>query len=62
MLGFIIYRYHHMSVLIYAWTTFYSNDPTHRWYLIMNASVHAIMYTYYAFRVREQSVMQPYSF
>ena len=41
-------RYHHVTVLWFAWYSYVEFTATCRWFMVMNYSVHAIMYSYYA--------------
>ena len=43
-------RYHHVTVLIYAWYSFTEYTAPARWFIVMNYCVHSLMYTYYAFK------------
>jgi elongation of very long chain fatty acids protein 6 len=45
-----LHWYHHATVLIYCWFSCAEFSATGRWFSAMNFAVHAVMYTYYAFR------------
>jgi len=43
-----LHWYHHVTVLWYAWYTYVGFTSTSRWFMVMNYTVHALMYSYYA--------------
>lgn len=43
----LLHWYHHMSVLVWSWYSFVTRTPSSIIFLLMNASVHTIMYAYY---------------
>ncbi len=45
-----LHWYHHASVLIYCWYSSKDFASTGRWFVLMNFTVHAGMYTYYGFK------------
>lgn len=45
-----LHWYHHVTVLIYCWYSFSEYTAPARWFVVMNFVVHALMYTYYAFK------------
>ena len=45
-----LHWYHHISVLMYVWYCYVDNTAPGRYFIAMNYSVHAVMYTYYALR------------
>lgn len=45
-----LHWYHHVTVLIFTWYSFSDYISTAKWFVVMNYSVHAIMYTYYMFK------------
>jgi elongation of very long chain fatty acids protein 6 len=45
-----LHWYHHATVLIYCWFSCRDFSASGRWFVVMNYTVHAFMYTYYAFR------------
>lgn len=45
-----LHWYHHITVLIYTWHAYKDHTASGRWFIWMNYSVHAFMYTYYALR------------
>uniref|UniRef100_A0A914GWT0 Elongation of very long chain fatty acids protein n=1 Tax=Globodera rostochiensis TaxID=31243 RepID=A0A914GWT0_GLORO len=57
--GFIVLRkrpliflhwYHHITVLVYTWMLYKDHTASGRWFITMNYTVHAFMYSYYALR------------
>lgn len=66
--GFIVLRkqkliflhwYHHITVMIYSWYSFRDRLSGCQYYVSMNLFVHAIMYTYYAFRAMKVKIPKP---
>jgi len=57
-----LHCYHHCTVMIYTWHAYKEHTASGRWFICMNYSVHALMYTYYAlmtlkwFRIPKRSV------
>lgn len=45
-----LHWYHHITVFIYVWYSYMDHTAPGQWFLVMNYTVHALMYTYYAFR------------
>lgn len=45
-----LHWYHHITVFIYVWYSYVDHTAPGQWFLVMNYTVHALMYTYYAFR------------
>lgn len=45
-----LHWYHHITVLIYTWFSYTETTASARWYVVMNYTVHSIMYTYYALK------------
>ncbi len=45
-----LHWYHHATVLIYCWYSGKDFASTGRWFVLMNYTVHAAMYTYYGFK------------
>ena len=45
-----LHWYHHATVLMYCWFSCRDFSASGRWFVVMNYTVHAFMYTYYAFR------------
>lgn len=43
-----LHWYHHVTVLWFAWYSYVEFTSTCRWFMVMNYSVHALMYSYYA--------------
>ena len=42
-----LHWFHHITVLMYCWHSFATEQATGLWFAGMNYSVHSIMYTYY---------------
>ncbi|XP_033644031.1 elongation of very long chain fatty acids protein 6-like [Asterias rubens] len=45
-----LHWYHHITVLLYTWYSYGCYTSTGRCFLVMNYTVHAFMYTYYALK------------
>ncbi|CAH1724015.1 elongation of very long chain fatty acids protein 6 [Aphis gossypii] len=45
-----LHWYHHITVLLYTWFSYMEFTSSARWFIVMNYSVHSMMYTYYAAR------------
>lgn len=45
-----LHWYHHITVLLYTWFSYVEFTSSARWFIVMNYSVHSMMYTYYACR------------
>ena len=45
-----LHWYHHAITMIYTWYSVRDSVAYGRWFIAMNYTVHAIMYSYYAFR------------
>merc|ERR1711981_1004167 len=45
-----LHWYHHIATLIYAFHSYIDHTAAGRWFVTMNYSVHAVMYSYYAMR------------
>lgn len=45
-----LHWYHHITVLLYTWFSYMEFTSSARWFIVMNYSVHSMMYTYYATR------------
>jgi len=45
-----LHWYHHITVLIYVWYSYMDHTAPGRWFIIVNYSVHALMYTYYTLK------------
>ncbi|VVC34103.1 ELO family,ELO family, conserved site [Cinara cedri] len=45
-----LHWYHHITVLLYTWFSYHEFTSSARWFIVMNYSVHSMMYTYYAAR------------
>ncbi|CAL8111130.1 unnamed protein product [Orchesella dallaii] len=46
----LLHWYHHATVMLYCWYTYYFHDAAHRWFMTINLFVHSVMYSYYAIR------------
>lgn len=42
-----LHWYHHVTVLLYCWHSYVTTSPSGLFFVVMNYSVHAIMYGYY---------------
>jgi len=42
-----LHWYHHVTVLLYCWHSYVTKSPSGLFFVVMNYSVHAIMYGYY---------------
>jgi len=42
-----LHWYHHVTVLLYCWHSYVSTSPSGLFFVVMNFSVHAVMYGYY---------------
>lgn len=47
-----LHWYHHTSVLFFCWYSYKDTMASIRWYVVMNYSVHSIMYAYYALKAK----------
>ena len=45
-----LHWYHHIATLIYTWVAYSERTSTGRWFITMNYTVHAFMYSYYTCR------------
>ncbi|XP_074648627.1 very long chain fatty acid elongase 6-like [Tubulanus polymorphus] len=45
-----LHWYHHVTVLIYAWMCYIEHTAPGRWFMVLNYTIHAVMYTYYTLR------------
>ena len=45
-----LHYYHHISVLCYVWYSYTDHPGPGRWFMVMNYTVHAFMYSYYTLR------------
>jgi elongation of very long chain fatty acids protein 6 len=45
-----LHWYHHATVLVYCWYATRDFSSSGRWFIVMNYTIHGIMYTYYLFR------------
>lgn len=51
-----LHWYHHITVLCYCWATFSTYDSTGMWFVVMNYTVHSLMYSYYTLRAMKVRV------
>jgi len=56
-----LHWYHHISTLIYVWFSYTDHIGYGRWFMTMNYTVHAFMYTYYALRALRIRIPRPIS-
>ena len=54
-----LHWYHHISVLAYTWYSFSEYTAPARWYCMMNYTVHAVMYSYYALKALRFRIPRP---
>ena len=54
-----LHWYHHIATLIYVWVAYPERMSSGRWFITMNCTVHAFMYTYYAFRAMKFRIPRP---
>jgi len=54
-----LHWYHHVTVLLFSWYSYAELAATCRWFVVMNYSVHALMYSYYAVRASRVKVPKP---
>lgn len=45
-----LHWYHHITVFVYSWYSYSGYTSTARYFILMNFTVHAFMYTYYALK------------
>eukprot|EP00092_Neocalanus_flemingeri_P024393 GFUD01026449.1.p1 GENE.GFUD01026449.1~~GFUD01026449.1.p1 ORF type:complete len:270 (+),score=45.55 GFUD01026449.1:56-865(+) len=51
-----LHWYHHVTVLWFSWYSYVGFTATCRWFIVMNYTVHALMYSYYAAKAVKISV------
>uniref|UniRef100_A0A0K0EV48 Elongation of very long chain fatty acids protein n=1 Tax=Strongyloides venezuelensis TaxID=75913 RepID=A0A0K0EV48_STRVS len=51
-----LHWYHHVTVLVYTWHAYKDHTASGRWFIWMNYTVHAFMYSYYALRAAKVKV------
>ncbi|KAM6956382.1 very long chain fatty acid elongase 6-like [Aplochiton taeniatus] len=54
-----LHWYHHITVLLYSWYSYKDMVAGGGWFMTMNFSVHALMYSYYAARAAGFRVPRP---
>lgn len=45
-----LHWYHHITALLYVWYSYMEVPASARWFMVMNYSVHTLMYSYFALR------------
>lgn len=45
-----LHAYHHVTVLLYCFYTYPQYASCGRWYMVVNYSIHSMMYSYFAFK------------
>lgn len=45
-----LHWYHHVTVLCFSWYFYQQHIAPARWYVVMNYTIHSVMYSYYAAR------------
>ncbi|XP_037536596.1 elongation of very long chain fatty acids protein 6 [Nematolebias whitei] len=56
-----LHWYHHITVLLYSWYSYKDMVAGGGWFMTMNYSVHALMYSYYAARAAGLRVPRPFA-
>ena len=56
-----LHWYHHITVLIYVWYSYTDHTAPGRWFMVMNYTVHAFMYSYYCLRAMKFRIPKPVS-
>ncbi|XP_034537609.1 elongation of very long chain fatty acids protein 6-like [Notolabrus celidotus] len=56
-----LHWYHHITVLLYSWYSYKDMVAGGGWFMTMNFSVHALMYSYYAARAAGLRVPRPFA-
>jgi hypothetical protein len=59
-----LHWYHHFSVMLFAWNSWYVPTAPSVWYAAMNYSVHAFMYSYYfmmSFSATTRKMVRPFA-
>ncbi|XP_053306910.1 elongation of very long chain fatty acids protein 3 [Spea bombifrons] len=56
-----LHWYHHITVLLYTWYTYKDMVAGGGWFMTMNYTVHAFMYTYYTLRAAGIQVPRPFA-
>ncbi|CAF0950394.1 unnamed protein product [Adineta ricciae] len=51
-----LHWFHHATVLVYAWYSYHDWTASGRWFVFMNYTVHAMMYSYYAARAMQYRI------
>lgn len=54
-----LHWYHHITVLLYSWFSYRDQVAGGGWFMTMNYTVHAFMYSYYAVRAAGLRVPRP---
>lgn len=54
-----LHWYHHITVLLYSWYSYKDMVAGGGWFMTMNYTVHALMYSYYAARAARLRVPRP---
>ncbi|CAN0106833.1 unnamed protein product, partial [Phaeothamnion confervicola] len=55
-----LHWYHHVTVLLYCWHSYYEQTTYGLYFIAMNYSVHAVMYLYYALAAVGIKLCKPY--
>ncbi|XP_035462423.2 elongation of very long chain fatty acids protein 6-like [Scophthalmus maximus] len=56
-----LHWYHHITVLLYSWFSYKDLVAGGGWFMTMNYTVHALMYSYYAARAAGLRVPRPFA-
>ncbi|XP_062374918.1 elongation of very long chain fatty acids protein 6-like [Sardina pilchardus] len=56
-----LHWYHHITVLLYSWYSYKDQVAGGGWFMTMNYTVHALMYSYYVARAAGYRVPKPFA-
>lgn len=56
-----LHWYHHITVLLYSWYSYKDHVAGGGWFMTINYTVHAFMYSYYAARAAGARVPKPFA-
>lgn len=56
-----LYWYHHITVLLFSWYSYKDMVAGGGWFMTMNYTVHALMYSYYAARAAGLRIPRPFA-
>lgn len=55
----LLFRYHHITVLLYSWYSYSEYIAPARWYIVSNFLVHSFMYSYYGLKALKVRIPKP---